>query len=64
MDNIAFEAGNQSLDIFLLSTGSDPTPLVEEADKKAKMNLHTVYMGQGSEKITGAYIVQSKAKGE
>jgi hypothetical protein len=38
MDNISLEVGNQSPDIFLLSTGSDPTPLVEEAVKKQKMN--------------------------
>jgi hypothetical protein len=57
MDNIAVEARNRSSIIFLMSTGSDQTPLVGEAAKKAKMNLNTVSMGQGSEKFTEAYIV-------
>ena len=36
LDAIAQEAGNASPVIFLLSPGSDPTPLIEEAAKRAK----------------------------
>ena len=64
LDKISVEAGNKSPVIFLLSPGSDPTPLVEEAARKAKVQLNSVSMGQGREEFAEAYIQQSKAKGE
>ncbi|OHT04931.1 Dynein heavy chain family protein [Tritrichomonas foetus] len=64
MDQIAAEAGNKSPVIFLLSPGSDPTPLVEEAAKRAKKELNTVSMGQGREEFAENFINQSKHKGE
>jgi dynein heavy chain len=41
-DNIADEAGINPPVIYLLSAGSDSTPLVEEAARKAKMNLNKI----------------------
>jgi dynein heavy chain len=41
-DNIAAEAGIDSHVICLLSAGSYPTPLVEEAARKANMNLNKI----------------------
>ena len=64
MDQISAEAGNKSPIIFLLSPGSDPTPLVEEAAKRAKKELNTVSMGQGREEFAENFINQSKHKGE
>ena len=64
LDKISIEAGNKSPVIFLLSPGSDPTPLVEEAARKAKLPLNSVSMGQGREEFAEAFIQQSKAKGE
>ncbi|OHS96678.1 Dynein heavy chain family protein [Tritrichomonas foetus] len=64
MDKVAAEAGNKSPVIFLLSPGSDPTPLVEEAAKRAKKELNTVSMGQGREEFAENFINQSKVKGE
>ena len=64
LDNIAAEAGNSSPVIFLLSPGSDPTPLIEEAARKAKKELNTVSMGQGREEFAENFINQSKHKGE
>lgn len=64
LDAIAQEAGNASPVIFLLSAGSDPTPLIEEAAKRAKKELKTVSMGQGREEFAENFINQSKNKGE
>ena len=64
LDKVSAEAGNKSPVIFLLSPGSDPTPLVEEAAKRAKKELNTVSMGQGREEFAENFINQSKAKGE
>jgi dynein heavy chain len=64
LDLISAEAKNLSPVIYLLSPGSDPTPLVEEAAKKAKMELHSISMGQGREEIAEATIQQAKHKGE
>ncbi|OHT09327.1 Dynein heavy chain family protein [Tritrichomonas foetus] len=64
LDNIASEAGNNLPVIFLLSPGSDPTPLIEEAARKAKKELNTVSMGQGREEFADNFITQSKHKGE
>ncbi|KAK8898529.1 Dynein heavy chain 5, axonemal [Tritrichomonas musculus] len=64
LDQIAAEAGPKSPVIFLLSPGSDPTPLVEEACKRAKKELNTVSMGQGREEFAENFINHSKVKGE
>ncbi|KAK8835297.1 Dynein heavy chain 5, axonemal [Tritrichomonas musculus] len=64
LDNIAVEAGNASPVIFLLSPGSDPTPLIEDAARRAKKELNTVSMGQGREEFAENFIQQSKHKGE
>ncbi|KAH0792655.1 Dynein heavy chain family protein [Histomonas meleagridis] len=64
IDDIAVEAGNKSPIIFLLSPGADPTPLVEEAARKAKQTLNTISMGQGREEFAENFINQSKHKGE
>jgi dynein heavy chain len=64
LDNVAIEAGNKSPVIFLLSAGSDPTPLIEEAARRAKKELNTVSMGQGREEFAENFINHSKAKGE
>jgi dynein heavy chain len=64
LDSIAAEAGNRSPVIFLLSAGSDPTPLIEEAAKRVKKELNTVSMGQGREEFAENFISHSKANGE
>jgi dynein heavy chain len=64
LDAIAVESANASLVIFLLSSRSDPTPLVEEAGRRAKKELHTVSIGQGREEFAENFITQSKHGGD
>jgi dynein heavy chain len=64
LDNVAIEAGNKSPVIFLVSADSDPTPLIEEAARRAKKELSTVSMGQALEEFAENFINHSKAKSE
>jgi len=50
--------------ICLLSAGSDPTSLITELAKKKKIDLRTVSMGQGQEKVaTDAITAQVQSGG-
>ena len=51
LDVISAEPGNQSPVIYLLSPGSDPTPIIEESAKKQKKTTSSISMGQGREEI-------------
>jgi hypothetical protein len=64
MGKISIEAGNKSPIIFLLSAGSDHTPLEKEVCKKAKQNLSMVSMEQGREQFAEAHLQNSKVKVE
>jgi hypothetical protein len=64
MDDSAIEADIGTPAIFLLSSESDPTPLVEEAGKEGKLNFNSVSIGQGREEFMEAYISQATAKEE
>ena len=46
--------------IYLLSICSDPTPHVEEAAKKTKTELNSIFIGQSREEIAEATIQQAK----
>jgi hypothetical protein len=60
MDDIAFEADIESPAKILLSAGSDPTLLVEEAAKRVKKNVNTVSIGQVREEFAEAYLHNPK----